>query len=560
MQLSDIQENQHFLPCTLPSRRMSLSNLMIAAIFIAASHMPLSLLKTELKAEESCEECASAVYDFVRIVQTAFRQNLEIFQEFENTIIAYAANQKSLGQFDYLVNGSVYEQRRTMPQADITPFGVVTNPFLDIHEVQYGRGMQLGAQKTLLTGVTITPNVTIDRIQDNILVPHKQTIGHAWVVVEFPLIRGRGYQNVGADVISTNLQYSASLYNFRHQMARILAGLATSYWQYQFDVARIAVLEESVNKRQEFLEKLEIMIAAGEIAITELHQVKADLASTKNLLYQTEQDLYATKQLIKVLMNIDVQSDISIPLAQAPLPAKEETAQLSSDVTKAWIDEALDLRGDFLAAELSEQAASALVVRAQNALKPKLNLQVEVGMRGLSIREDYLNSLKANVRGPEVRTALVFERPICQNLERGDLYQRQAELIRAQASLYDLQNRIIAAIQTQASAIRTHTKNVEELSKAVDEQQKAVQDELFKLKEGISTVFSVIQTADLLLTAQLNKIQEEKSFINDLISLRFNMGIIVPIDDCCFELTEASFTSLPSLAIKAKRGGADAIP
>lgn len=487
----------------------------------------------------ACDE--SQEYDLLRIIQTSFSQNLQIFQNFENIMFSYGTYQRTYGEFDPHFVYTFYKARNAYPYVnDFVP------PSIDTHEIENIHGVDLAFEKKFMTGVFIRPTVTIERVGDNFQSPYYQTSGQAFLNIDVPFLRGSGVENVAADVIAAGFQYEATSLFWRYEVSRILSSIVVSYWSYVFDLEKITYYEESVRQTETILEGLITLVNSGELPIIELPQVRGDLATKKELLLRARQDAYANEERLKVFMNIDPHTEIDISIATYRFPSFTEVEVLSNKIC-LLIQEALVNRADYLASELNIRAAEALLTRAFNDMYPRVDMQAVVGLNGLDTgRQVYYSSLNNRVKGPQYRVALVIESPIYQYAEKGNLNEKKANVADAKATTLDLYNNIVADVKIITSALNTHVARKVQLDKAVSEQELALRDELFKFKEGLSTVFNITQRTDRLLSSQIQRVEHMKSFIADIIGLRFKMGIIVPNYGRICELNVDNFITLPN--------------
>jgi hypothetical protein len=479
-------------------------------------------------------------YDLFAIIQTSFERNLDIFQNFENIVISYGQHQKAWGEFDTRFFGRVFAERFSEPVVN-----TLVVPPLDTHRFRRAKGVDIAIEKKFASGIFVRPTVRIERVSDNFLGPLYQTAGRAFVDIEIPFLRGSGYLNAAAEVISTRYQYEADASLWRFQVSEILSGIAISYWNYNFDRERIEIFKESIELSERILAGLLEMVDAGELTRADIPQVRGDIATKKELLIRAEQQLFSDKLFLAVLMNIDPSQEFRITRASYYFPGAEEVDILGGEVD-GWIRSALDNRADYLALTLNEKATHALLRRALNDMKPTVNLQMGVGVSGLDTQGRFFNSLSSRVKGADWRAAAVVETPICYSFEKGNLNEKRGEFLKAKAATLELNNTIVADVQVLISALQNHVLQKAELERAVKEQEMALEDELFKFREGLSSVFNIVQRTDRLLTAQLQLIDEMKRFLSDIIFFRLKTGLIVPIYGCINGLTEASFITLPT--------------
>lgn len=486
------------------------------------------------------------------IIDKTFSDNLEIYnryQEIENRMGLYKQEQ---GRFDTNLSARVsreYLRGPTFIQTQDPPLF-----YNDVKEKTATSELEIFLERRFRSGIFVRPSIFIQRIDDNLQVPKTQTLGQLKLTVEVPLMRNLGYEFIGAGEIAAGLIYQGTVYNFKHQTANIIATVAKAYWQYVYAKERLASFIKAFYQTQEFLEGLEKMIAAGEVAPTEIHQVITDLETRRSNINQGEQDLFRAKQTLMLLMNVDPEEYNCYGIIQKPFPyaTEKELRDITCEIVDFWINYAKTQRADYLALHLFQEAATFLVNQAENNLEPELNVTFDVSTRGLKDGKGfppYPESLASHVRGANLKGTISLNTPLCQSFDRGVLQSRRSDLRKLQAQTSDLLNNIKSDILTRASGIQRFSAEIAALTIAVKEANQAVLDEIRKFQMGVSTVFDIIQLKDRALNSEILLIDAKFNYISTVIELRFFAGLIIPIDELTSHIDEDQIVAIPDVKI-----------
>lgn len=485
-------------------------------------------------------------YDLPLILETAFSQNLDIFDEDQVILGRWGQFVQQLAKFDAQFQQIIGRERQSIPVHN-----EFASPPTNIgHNKIFSTDYQLSIEKLFPTGIRVRPLIHINKVNNNFLSPPRQTTGHSELVIEVPLMQGLGVENTAAEAIAAQFEYQASIFNWYFNVSKVLASVARLYWQYIFLAERIKIFDESIKRSEEFLRNLEIMVQHREIARTELQQVRADLANKREEKIKSEQDLYEAEQSLILLMALDPDDDINIYLKKYKFPTVDEVKWIDECVIQAWIDYAFEHRGDFLSFQKDVHASRALLRQAYNLKQPKLNIRSTTGFDGLSLgKGGFPNALSERVDGLNWREELILEIPICQSEARGLIYSRRAELSHRMIAVQRLFLQIRSNLHTLASAIQHDAAQLEETHLAAEEYYQALEDEKFKFLHGTSTVLSIIQIQDRLISTQLQENTQKFDFIEDIIKLRLESGTILNPNDCTFCLQEENLTSIPFIDV-----------
>lgn len=539
---------------------------------VLAKYICLFLLCTLTLLAQECDNEMIHELDLADIVERTFNNNLTIFEEYEKVENSLGVWKQESGRFDANFSSILEREYLRMPVFATCLKASQANKkfYREFKQPSATTRFEASLERRLRSGVLVRPSIQLLRtdipcpvIPDTCFfqtsscqAPNPQTIGQFRIAFEVPLLRGQGYENIGAGEIAASLEYRASILNWKHEIARVIALVARAYWNYIYSIKRFETYEKAFFQTRDFLEGLEKLIKAGEIAATDAHQVRTDLETRRSNMERSKQEIFDAKQNMMVIMNLDPEtfSNYEILKIKYFYPTIPETLEITQLVEEQWIDSALSHRGDFLSLQFSEDAAIALVNQAMNALEPELNLNLDVYTYGLEKGRGfppYYRSLEKHAKGINAKGSITFVSPICHTFEKGILLQRTAELRRIQFQTLDLKNTIKSQVLSHASAIRHFSKQVAALTIASKEADLAVIDEFKKFILGQSTVFDIIQLKDRSVNADLGLIETQYNYITSLIELNFFMGnIIPPFDEIC-HIAEEKIIALPPFSMES---------
>lgn len=491
------------------------------------------------------------------IIEQTFSNNLEIVEQYQNIENSMGIWKQQAGRFDT----NLFARFSRLYLRDPVFFQDFIHGKAPLFVVEdkariAATDLELSLERRLRSGLLIRPSIHVQRLDNDFQVPRVQTTGNLQVTFELPLLRNQGYENIGAGEIAASIAYRASILIFKNEAARVIATVGKAYWQYIYTAERLRTFELAYERTKEFLIGLEKLIAAGEVAATEAHQVRTDLETRRANIERASQELFKAKQALMVLMNIDPEYYNCYKINQKPFeyPDAEEVAKINCEIVDLWIQYALTQRSDYIAYHLYQEASLVLVNQAINALEPELNVAFDIFTNGLEDGRKlapYIESFNRHVKGVNIKGTISLSSPLCHTFERGVLQSRRSELRRLQAQTMQLLNNIKADIVSRASAIRHYREEVEALTIATREAEQAVIDEIRKFQLGASTVFDIIQLKDRALNTQLSLIEAKLNYVNVLIELRFLSGAILHPDQPTCHIDEHDLVALPRITINS---------
>lgn len=505
----------------------------------------------------SCLDNPPQELTFNDIIERTFNNNLTIIEQYQNIENAMGLWKQEAGRFDSNISASLSREYVRKPGYFQSvkkgkPPNFVVKELNKIATTQ----MSVALERRLRSGLLVRPAIVAERVDNNFLfpLPERQTTGQLKLTFELPLLKNFGYENIGAGEIAASISYRASILLFKNEAARVIATLAKAYWDYIYSIKRLHTYERALARTKDFLVGLEKLIAGGEVAATEAHQVRTDLETRIANVQKAQQDVFNAKQTLMVFMNIDAEyyNCYAFEELEFSFPSPSEVESITCEIVDLWIQYALTQRSDYIAHHLLEEAAVVLVNQAINALEPSLDVALDISTQGLSTRDQlspYIESFNKNARGVSLKGTISLSTPLCHINEQGVLQSRRADLRRFQMQTLEILNNIKADITTRASAIKHSREEVNALSIAVQEADQAVIDEIRKFQLGSSTVFDIIQLKDKALNTELFLLDAQINYIDVLIELRFFSGAILHPDEVTCHIDGDDLIALPKIII-----------
>jgi outer membrane protein TolC len=227
-------------------------------------------------------------------------------------------------------------------------------------------------------------------------------------------------------------------------------------------------------------------------------------------------------------------------LAPAEVPPVEEAGPL--------VREALDSRADLRAARERRERAAVLLVAAENALRPQLDVIFTPSYSGLeegSGAGSFFSPLYRNVPGLSSSLALSLALPLANNQARGQLLQTQSAVRQNDLVVELLAKGIGADVPTALDAVGRNALQLDRAREAERLFERAVVNEEKKLRAGTSTLLDVISQRDRLTAARQGEVSAQLALALSLLDLRFLTGTLLAADGDASVVESSRLTTLP---------------
>lgn len=401
--------------------------------------------------------------------------------------------------------------------------------------------LNAGVSKTFLNGVTLTPSINMLRNQNNI----NEILGipienRSFVnfTINVPFLKGSA---VGLTARAAYLTYLSQQYSYAHTISKSVLDSVTAYWQYRGSYESMNYLREAVRTDKQIVESVKKMMENGEQTRTDLVLAKANYEGRLAFYYITRERYFENKRTLAVLMGIKSENIRLLPPPTSPF-AKERHMKFTQAALPQFFINMMKYRNDIQAALLTIKANFALMKLDQTNLGPQLNGLGSVGYRGLNEGTNNARALSNNTQAPVYSLGLKYTFPVENNTARGTYMAQSAIYAQSQIVYRDLirtikLNLILAFNRVQLFGLqKVYSTNAEQYYNI------SVNDELEKLKFGEASLIDVLRIKDLLVQAELSRIDSQSSYSQALASLYFEQGLFYCHDHmhCLIDLTQIS--------------------
>lgn len=377
----------------------------------------------------------------------------------------------------------------------------------------------------------------------NILDLYRTEIGFD---VNFPLLRGRGIESVGASERAAEIDLSASEMVLRHGSSTSTLATAVAYWQLYAAQERVTVLERSLGLQTRLVELTSQLIDGDVLPRVESARSAASQANARAQLEAARRDLVASRLALARAMGVDVAGEGSAPLAQGPFPAPPTAEAIRAIDPATLAARALELRADRLAARELVVSGKVLAEAARRDLASRLDLALSLSAGALG-EESFSNAVD-RWTGPNGTFALAFDKSLGNNAREGRLKQNESQVRQREIAAADLERRIRISIVELLRSLEEATASLAAAEAAAGHFQATIDAELEKLGLGASTLIDAIVTEQQKTGSDLAVLAARQQVAVLLARLRFETGTLIRWSDGGGNFPEEALYTLPGMA------------
>ncbi len=365
------------------------------------------------------------------------------------------------------------------------------------------------------------------------------TLGFAFAQ---PLLRGRGKEASGAQLLLAQRNAQVSDQVFRTQVDAILFGVVQAYWERVFAGRNLDVVEQSLQLAQEQLGRTQAQVEVGMLAPVEETQAEVAVAQRRNELIIARNGLENATDNLRALLRAESLPggwETEIDLTEVP-----EVTPRQADIAEA-IRTALANRPEIATARAQISARQVEVNSTRNTMLPALDVVGGVSFIGIGgdtiVREPFpLQGVIEIVPGgyPDAleqlfdlgfstwRVGFNFSMPIGNSTAKGNYAQATLNEDKARTELERTEQQTILEVRQAVRAVAdagelvTSTAATRELA----EQQLAIEQDRFDV--GMSTNFEVLTFQDDLARVQVQELRAMIDYRNAQAALARATGAI----------------------------------
>jgi outer membrane protein len=412
------------------------------------------------------------------------------------------------------------------------------------------RTFSVGAVKQFRTGVSVTPTLSTQDIDNNYDTWNAQNRADVRIELTVPLLRGLGAQYTGANELATSAQLTSARFLSKHNIARTIFDTATNYWNCLASRLSFELTADTQARSDQLLTLVEKLVQAGSLEPAVLNQAKAKLYSNKVDVQDGEVSLYRSRQALALSMGYTPQELAAAPDPGGEFPAVADSALLEKAEIQDYIRLALKQRGDLLAARSDSNVAAILLAKAENDTKPKLDLGLRAGYAGFDENrtdERYFRSLSSRTAGPNAFASLSLELPIANNTAKGNVVYRKSLLKESALNLASVENQIASQVLIAYTSLRTAISEFQLAQQSETAYKNAVEFENRKYRAGTSTLTALIDIEDRYFKARVAKIEVLRKYSLALAEFRFVTGTLLNAQETDLRFSMERLVEFPPL-------------
>lgn len=337
-----------------------------------------------------------------------------------NPIAATARVRAAYAQFDPAGYGSVGKSRSVAPQATDN----ILLPDIDLNQVV---NWDVGVRKQLITGARVNLDWQNSRVLTapsalNLVTPQYPT--SLGVSVTQPLLRDFGWRFALLVVDVAQIEQEQSFYDYKAQVANLVASVEQAYWVYVLAMENVRVEEKGLDLAKELLRQNEGRFKVGALARTTVLESEAEVARREANLVRVHALQRIARDNLRALINARERNEdalLMIEPADRPTVAAAEL-DLDNSLRRAYTE-----RPELIAARLNVDGRQVERKIAENRLLPRVDFVGGVGLNGLGGRQVPLPGVPTPMQGQPTPTPIQFSTMANEQVLGG--YGRALELL-----------------------------------------------------------------------------------------------------------------------------------
>jgi outer membrane protein TolC len=361
--------------------------------------------------------------------------------------------------------------------------------------------------QNLLTGanydINYSPQRTFVGGPNSFLFNPAYTGGLSFTVTQ-PLLRNAGTEinRTLIRVAQNNAQIEQQV--FADRVLTVMATVEQTFWELVFANENLKVAQSALKAAEELLASNRAKAKAGVMAVVEVLQAEAGVASRVEQILLAEKAIQDQEDQLRRLLNPaeqDLRQDVRL------LPADQPMQALEAISLEEAIDVAMERRPEVVQANKNIETSDLNTRFAKNQLLPSLGAQGTVGLAGLGGGMD--DTFQRNFGGEfyNYGGGLVLSYPLGNRSAWSQYNKRQLEAKNAHASLQSVRQQIIVAVKEAVRRVQTDFRRIETTRSARILAEKQLQAEQERFKVGLSTTIFVLQFQRDLAIARGNELR-----------------------------------------------------
>lgn len=347
---------------------------------------------------------------------------------------------------------------------------------------------------------------------------------HAGTSVNFPLLRGRGASYNAAFERAAAVDRDASRLNEQHQASVSALATVQAYWDLRGAQDALVIARRSAELQANLLNLTTQLINAGDLPRAELARAQAGDARARAQVEDAQRQVHQARVALATAIGVAATGDdATLPVARDDFPPVPDAPVVSG--ASSLVGGAAERRLDLSAATKERDSSRLLQDAATTNLRSLLNLNTSTWFTAL--RENSPGIALQRWVGPSANLALQYEKPLGNNLFRGQLVSREADVRSRDIAATDLQRQIRLGVLQASSTLPDVVAQARQAEAAVGFYRNIYDADVERYRTGEATLIDTVITQQQQTEAMLALLAARHQLAQLIAQLRYQTGTLL---------------------------------
>lgn len=451
-------------------------------------------------------------------------------RETENSI------QSAFSPFDPNLTLNFNANRATNPSQDVLQGGDVVSSLRQNGGFTYRQTLDTGFNyQVQFTGLKTASSSTFRTFNPSI----QDTL---FFRISQPLLRNRGRGIQRIPILIARSRYDISQANSRNRIIAMIAQAENTYWQVVSNRESLAVQENNLDLRRQFLDRSRRELELGAISELDIYQPEQNFANAQVSVTRALYRLQQAEDRVRRQIGADLHPEIrNLPLVLTE--SAEPPIYMASYEPEETLRKALALRPEIRQRRKNLEIDDYNIKRFTNAQRPDLSVNATYSATGLG-GNLYENSILGGGASqllsaggfptamnqlfqfafPTYSVGLTLDLPLRNRRAAVDLANSLIQKKRDMYELRSIEQDIRLEVLNAITGVELSKAAIQQATVALDYSQKRLDAEQKKYDLGVSTAFIVLDAQDDLVQSQADLLQESIGYRQAMVTLLQSTG------------------------------------
>jgi outer membrane protein TolC len=353
------------------------------------------------------------------------------------------------------------------------------------------RSLDVGVEKLLITGATVTLESEIDRSSsNNNAARNPDYSADVGISITQPLWKDAWSTVNLAPLARAKVTAERSLFVLRSDVLDLMLETELAYWNLAYTRADRALTASSLELAENLLEENRERERLGLVTRLEVLQAEAELSAQQEAIIEAERAIEDAEDALRRAMgNVDFMEALTEPMIVADLPETMDALRPMQDVVKDTVINDVDAKAQELQIELERIDH----ILAQDETRPDLDLSGSVSYLGRDEAGGAAYRGAYDARGYDWSLGLEFSMPWGFREARAEARQAARDLEQATLELYDIKQEKALAARNAWRSAHASLMQIEVSRSTMLLNQEAFEQERARYGSGLVSYRSVLE-------------------------------------------------------------------